>query len=61
MQFINFVLVFQIRLINSFINYLILTPPLIRCSEEDPMTERMKLFSVPSSKPKTAVTDALQI
>lgn len=37
-----------------------LTLPFIRCSDEEPWTERMKLFSLPSSSSKTAVTDALQ-
>lgn len=36
-----------------------LTLLLILCSEEEPCTERIKLFSVPSSNSNTAVTEAL--
>lgn len=37
-----------------------LTDPLIRCSDDEPWTERMKDFSLPSSSSNTAVTDALR-
>ena len=40
--------------------YIVLrTLPFIRCSDEEPCTERIKLFSLPSSNSNTAVTDAL--
>ena len=37
-----------------------LTLLLILCSEEEPCTERIKLFSVPFSNSNTAVTEALK-